>query len=207
MTRTADHAADHSRLSHHDTAASVQPDHVARGHADQRRRLDLQFQRLEIGDNRSSRHVDQRMADLQCARPVAAAREDTEGHALDGRVLDRQVAAKYICRWMAKTSMSSSGALGRFCRYLVGLPRLVLIYRWQSADNIDVYTDMDWAGCPRTRTSTNGGCIMLGQHTIKMWSSAHASISLGSGGAEFNGVVRGSGAGLGYRSLMHDLGQ
>ncbi len=48
---------------------------------------------------------------------------------------------------------------------------------------------------------------MLGAHTIKTWSSTQSSVSLSSGEAEFNGVVRGSGAGLGYRSLLGDLGQ
>ena len=48
---------------------------------------------------------------------------------------------------------------------------------------------------------------MLGTHTIKTWSSTQSSISLSSGEAEFNGVVRGSGAGLGYKSLLRDLGQ
>ncbi len=48
---------------------------------------------------------------------------------------------------------------------------------------------------------------MLGQHLIKSWSSTQASISLSSGEAEFNGVVRGAGIGLGYQSLVKDLGQ
>ena len=48
---------------------------------------------------------------------------------------------------------------------------------------------------------------MLGKHTIKTWSSTQASVSLSSGEAEFNGVVRGAGMGLGFQSLMHDLGR
>ena len=47
---------------------------------------------------------------------------------------------------------------------------------------------------------------MLGAHTMKQWSSAQASTALSSGEAEFNGVVRGSGQGLGYQSLLADLG-
>ena len=47
---------------------------------------------------------------------------------------------------------------------------------------------------------------MHGLHCVKTWASTQASISLSSGEAEFNGVVRGAGAGLGYRSLMEDLG-
>ena len=47
---------------------------------------------------------------------------------------------------------------------------------------------------------------MLGRHLIKTWSSTQASVTLSSGEAEFNGVVRGAGIGMGYRSLMQDLG-
>ena len=71
---------------------------------------------------------------------------------------------------------------------------------------MDVYTDTDWAGCPRTRKSTSGGCIMLNGHSIKTWSSTQTSVALSSGEAEFAGVVRGAGIGLGYCSLLADLG-
>ena len=47
---------------------------------------------------------------------------------------------------------------------------------------------------------------MLGTHTIKHWSSTQPSVSLSSGEAEFYGLVRGSGQGLGYQSLLKDLG-
>ena len=46
----------------------------------------------------------------------------------------------------------------------------------------------------------------MGSHPIKTWSSTQTSIALSSGEAEFNGVVRGSGVGLGYQSLLRDLG-
>ena len=46
---------------------------------------------------------------------------------------------------------------------------------------------------------------MLGRHTIKSWSSTQTSVALSSGEAEFNGVVRGSGIGLGCQSLLRDL--
>ncbi len=108
---------------------------------------------------------------------------------------------------MAQPNHASWNALKRLCRYLVGLPRLVFVYRWQTVDAIDVYTDTDWAGCPRTRKSTSGGCILVGGHAVKSWSSTQSNVSLSSGEAEFNGVVRGSGAGLGYQSLLRDLGQ
>ena len=97
-------------------------------------------------------------------------------------------------------------ALKRLCRYLVGLPRMVFHYPWPTVDHVDIYTDTDWAGCPRTRKSTSGGCALLGSHPIKTWSSTQSSVALSSGEAEFNGVVRGAGVGLGYQSLLRDLG-
>ena len=108
---------------------------------------------------------------------------------------------------MSQPTQASWEALKRLCRYLVGLPRLVFLYKWQTVDTLEVYTDTDWAGCPRTRKSTSGGCIMLGSHVVKSWSSTQTSVALSSGEAEFNGVVRGAGAGLGFQSLLRDLGQ
>ena len=108
---------------------------------------------------------------------------------------------------MAKPTVQSWNALKRLCRYLVGLPRLVYTYKWQEVKAIDIYTDTDWAGCPRTRKSTSGGCVLLGAHAIKTWSSTQSSVALPSGEAEFNGVVKGAGIGLGYQGLLRDLGQ
>ena len=47
---------------------------------------------------------------------------------------------------------------------------------------------------------------MHGRHTLKTWSSTQPSVTLSSGEAEFYGVVRASGAALGHKSLMEDLG-
>ncbi|MNY81579.1 hypothetical protein D3C86_2232050 [compost metagenome] len=47
---------------------------------------------------------------------------------------------------------------------------------------------------------------MLGRHTIKHWSFTMPSVALSSGEAEFYVVVRGAGQGLGYQSLIGDLG-
>ena len=47
---------------------------------------------------------------------------------------------------------------------------------------------------------------MMGRHTIKHWSSTQSSISLSSGEAEFSGVVKAAGQGLGFQALLSDLG-
>ena len=107
---------------------------------------------------------------------------------------------------MSQPSVHAWKAMKRVCRYLVGAPRLVYCFKQQSVDNVDVYVDTDWAGCPKARKSTSGGCIMLGQHAIKHWSSTQTSIALSSGEAEFAGVIRGSGQGLVCQALLRDAG-
>ena len=47
---------------------------------------------------------------------------------------------------------------------------------------------------------------MLGSHVLQIWSATQASLALSSGGAEFYGVVKGAGIGLGMRALYRDIG-
>ncbi len=106
---------------------------------------------------------------------------------------------------MSKATVFAWAALKRVCRYLHGVPRCVHVYPQQSVDSVDVYADTDWAGCPRTRGCTSGGCARVGSHAAKTWSTTQSSSALSSGETEFNGVVRGAGVGLGYQSLLRDL--
>ena len=128
------------------------------------------------------------------------------GNYLSADRCDIQFGGKEVCRSMATPTVLSWKALKRMGRYLCGRPRLVYMYRQQELSHIDTYVDTDWAGCVRTRKSTSGGAIMLGKHCIKHWSSTQPSVSLSSGEAEFYGVVRGAGQGLGYQALLGDLG-
>ena len=117
-----------------------------------------------------------------------------------------QFAAKECCRWMSAPTELGLAGLKRLGRYVAGHPRLIFQYPWQTAERTDTYSDTDWAGCVKTRKSTSGGCLMLGRHLIKTWSSTQGSVSLSSGESEFYGVVKASGVALGYQSLLRDLG-
>ena len=139
---------------------------------------------------------------LHTAFRGAAAR----GNYLAADRLDCQFSCKEVSRYMAKPSQLAWEGLKRMCRYLAGLPRLVYHYPRQVADHVEVFIDTDWAGCPKTRRSTTGGRILIGSHTIKHWSSTQTSVTLPSGEAEFHGVVKACGMGLGYQSLLRDFG-
>ena len=121
---------------------------------------------------------------------------------------DIQYAAKEISRSMSSPCRKDVKKLHRMARYLKAHPRLVLNFPHQAKpDRIDVYSDTNWAGCLKTRKSTQGGVVMLGQHCLKTWSSTQAIIALSSGEAEYYGVVKATSTGLGCKSLMADLGQ
>ena len=47
---------------------------------------------------------------------------------------------------------------------------------------------------------------MIGAHVIRTWSSTQPSVTLSSGEAEFYGLVKAAGAGLGHQSIMRDFG-
>ena len=104
------------------------------------------------------------------------------------------------------TTETSEVASERLGRYLLGHKRMVDAYPFQQAEGVDVYSDTDWSGCLRTRRSTSGGCITIGKHCIRTWSSMQPSVTLSSGEAEFYGLVKAAGAGLGHQSLMRDNG-
>ena len=120
--------------------------------------------------------------------------------------IDCQYACREVCRSMSSPTEQSWKALKRLSRYLCGAPRLFYTYRKQEINAIDVYFDTDWAGCVKTRESASGGAVMHGRHAVKHWSSTEPSVALSSGYVEFYCVVRGAGQGLGYQSLIKDLG-
>ena len=132
-------------------------------------------------------------------------------HAARGKYLsadrpDLLFSCEEICRFMSAPIELSQSALKRMAFYLRMRPRLVWKYDYQTAASLEVYTDTDWAGCIRTRKSTSGGCLLLGNHILKTWSATQASLALSSGEAEFYGVVKGAGIGLGQAALFNDVG-
>ena len=121
---------------------------------------------------------------------------------------DMQYAAKEIYREMSKPKESSQEKLKRLARYLLEFPRLVWEYReWTiQPDNFKVFGDSDWAGCVRTRKSTSGGVVTLGDVAIKSWSSTQSTPALSSGEAEYYSLVKSAAEALGVQALALDLG-
>jgi len=120
---------------------------------------------------------------------------------------DIRYAVKELSRSMSAPREGDYGRLRRLGRCLVQHPRLIQHYRRQSATKfLDVWVDTDFAGCLKTRKSTSGGMITIGDHVIKTWSTTQTTIALSSGEAEYYGMVRGASLALGVKSMLADLG-
>jgi len=120
---------------------------------------------------------------------------------------DIRYAVKELSRAMSKPTQQDWYKLKKLGKYLVGKPRLVQEYCYQSSQKeVAVWVDTDFAGCRKTRKSTSGGIIALGTHILKCWSQTQNVLALSSGEAEYYGMVKGASMGIGLRSLLLDLG-
>ena len=74
---------------------------------------------------------------------------------------------------MSCPKMRSWAALKKLCRYLRGVPRMVqrVPIVGETSKYLEIFVDSDWAGCHRTRKSTNGGGIMWNGACMKVWST------------------------------------
>ena len=76
---------------------------------------------------------------------------------------------KELMRWMSKATSTHESKLKRVVRFLKTLPRMTAQYPWGSmAPHITVFTDSDHAGCPITRRSTVGGCVLWGDASSRV---------------------------------------
>ena len=116
-------------------------------------------------------------------------------------------AAKELCRHFAHPTRIGVEALKRAARFLVGMPRVVWQFPFQSyTKELTVIVDTDFGGCQTTRRSTSGGIALRGSHPVKHWSITQPTIALSSGEAELGGICRGASLALGLQSLARDLG-
>ena len=70
-------------------------------------------------------------------------------------------------------------------------PRLVWKFGWQAPTTIiDITSDASWAGCRRSRKSTTGGTIMIGNHLIRSYTKTQAVVAKSPSKSELYGMVR-----------------
>ena len=120
---------------------------------------------------------------------------------------DLQVLAKELAKGLKNPTTAHWTMLKRGARYLRSRPRLIHLFPYQhSISQLVVWTDADHAGCLRTRKSTTGYCIRLGNSTTKTSCKSQAVIALSSGEAEYYGLVSAACNALGEQSVLKDWG-
>jgi hypothetical protein len=120
---------------------------------------------------------------------------------------DIQFAVKETSRGMANPTEGDWAKLKRLARYLKAVPKMTQWFaRQELPRDVICFTDSDWAGCRRTRKSTSGGGIRLGNHLLKSWSKTQTPLATSSGEAELYAAVKGGAELLGMQSLAADLG-
>ena len=107
-----------------------------------------------------------------------------------------QYAVIELSRGMASPTSSNVKALTRLGGYLIGRTSCVLRFERHT----------DHARCFKTRRSTIGGILKVGQQLIKSWSHTQAVAALSSSEAEYYGMVKGSSYALGIQALAADTG-
>ena len=123
--------------------------------------------------------------------------------------LDIAFACKECSRAVGKATRADLTRLKRIRRYLLYTPRAVWEFTVQYEESvvlIDGLSDADAAGCPKTRLSTSGGCLRVGQHTLATWSSTQKVVSLSSAESQYNSMVRCAIEAIGLANTIRELG-
>ena len=127
---------------------------------------------------------------------------------LSGDRPDLGFAGKEVCRYVSAPTVSDLTRLKRVLRYLRGQPRVVWKYPWQQASSqLRVFSDSDWAGCKKSRKSTSGGVLYLGDHLLLHWSRTQSVVALSSGEAEMYAALKGAAEGLFMKHILEEVGE
>ena len=112
-----------------------------------------------------------------------------------------------IAAGMAKPTVLHQLRLKRLSRYLVIYPVEEWIFETQDQpDELQVYTDSDWAACVETRKSMSSYSSKCGKHLLDTSCAKQSIVALSSGEAEFCAITRGSAAGMMVQNILQEIG-
>lgn len=103
------------------------------------------------------------------------------------------------------TSIHYNSAL-RVLRYLSGTRHQGILLAAKTSAKLTAYCDSDWAGCPNTRRSTSGYCLLLGDSPISWKSKRQSVVARSSAEAEYRSLAFTVCEVLWIKQLLKDLG-
>jgi hypothetical protein len=93
----------------------------------------------------------------------------------------------------------------RVLRYIKNAPIQGIFFSYSSNYQLKAFCDSDWAGCPNSRRSTTGFCVILGDSLISWKSKKQQTIFWSSAEAEYRAMASTSCELTWIRSLLTDL--
>ena len=124
-------------------------------------------------------------------------------------VPNAQFPTKEVCREMSKPTAAGYQRVKRLARYLASFEEVYFKYVWQSEEeslSLRGFTDSDWAGCQKSRKSTSGGALMLGNHCLRTWSTTQPVLTLSVAEAEYYAIIEGATRCLGLQTMLREMG-
>lgn len=97
-------------------------------------------------------------------------------------------------------------AAKRVLRYLSGSPSQGILLASNSTATLTAFCDSDWGGCPFSRRSTTGYCILLGNSPISWKSKKQSVVARSSAEAEYRSLALTTCEVLWLQQLFKDLG-
>ncbi|CAO2825263.1 unnamed protein product [Amaranthus hypochondriacus] len=119
---------------------------------------------------------------------------------------DITFAIHILSQYMHKPTTIHMQAAKRVLRYLKGNPSQGILLASSSAATLKAYSDSDWAGCPFTRKSTTGFCIMLGHSPLSWKSKKQSVVARSSAEAEYRAMALTTCEVLWLTQLLKELG-
>lgn len=119
---------------------------------------------------------------------------------------DISFAIHVLSQYMHKPTNVHFQAAKRVMRYLSGSPSKGILLASSSAATLSAYCDSDWAGCPNTRRSTSGFCVMLGHSPVSWKSKRQTVVARSSAEAEYRSMALTICEVMWLHQLLKDLG-
>nr|GFD32851.1 ribonuclease H-like domain-containing protein [Tanacetum cinerariifolium] len=96
-------------------------------------------------------------------------------------------------------------ALKRILRYVQGTLSYGLQLFSSSTTYLVAYSDADWAGCPTTRRSTSGYCVIFSNNLLSWSAKRQPTLSRSIAEAEYCGVANAVAETCWLRNLLREL--
>ncbi|CAM8951474.1 unnamed protein product [Rhodiola kirilowii] len=94
-----------------------------------------------------------------------------------------------LSQYMQAPTLDHMKAANRLLRYIKKAPAQGLFFSATSKLALSAYCDADWAACPKTRRSTTGYCVLIGDSLVSWKTKKQAIVSRSSAESEYRAMA------------------